>query len=42
MPAQAGIQTSSVVPWMPACAGMTIIVLILIDLCCKTGLLCVV
>jgi hypothetical protein len=35
MPAQAGIQTSSVVLWMPAFAGMTIIVLILVDLCCK-------
>jgi hypothetical protein len=31
MPAQAGIQTSNVVLWMPACAGMTKIVLILVD-----------
>jgi hypothetical protein len=39
MPAQAGIQTSSAVLWMPACAGMTIIVLIPVDLCCNDNLL---
>jgi hypothetical protein len=34
MPAKAGIQSTTLEVWMPAFAGMTIIVLILVDLCC--------